>query len=178
MRACVCPSVCDGCGRGNSLKLQLLGPQRVERDERHAIVGACHCTSNGQEHKIIRRAEPKRDTIFHLRVTACRGRGSHCQDERLAWVASREQGTSCSSSFVSKVLGANYNRANNFLPVAHKFTMCTDRKQPLMGTTVPIAITGHGHSYLCNMRHPSLQHHAYLLCGSSHTLLHNNQLYF
>ena len=127
----VCASVCDGCGRGNSLKLLLLGPQRVERDERHAIVGACHRTSNGQEHKIIRRAEPERDTIFHLRVTACRGRGSHRQDERLAWVASRGQGTSCSSSFVSKVFGANYKRANNFLPVAHKFTMCTDRKQPL-----------------------------------------------
>ena len=71
-------------------------------------MGACHRTSNRQEHKIIRRAEPERDTIFHLRVTACRGRGSHCQDERLAWVASRGQGTSCSSSFVSKVLGANY----------------------------------------------------------------------
>ena len=41
------------------------------------------------------------------------------------------QGTSCSSSFVSKVLGANYKRTNNFLPVAHKFTMYTDRKQPL-----------------------------------------------
>ena len=94
-------------------------------------MGACHRTSNRQEHKIIRRAEPERDTIFHLRVTACRGRGSHRQDERLAWVASRGQGTSCSSSFVSKVLGANYKRANNFLPVAHKFTMCTDRKQPL-----------------------------------------------
>ena len=50
----------DGCGRGNSLKLLLLGPQRVERDERHAIVGACHRTSNGQEHKIIHRAEPER----------------------------------------------------------------------------------------------------------------------
>ena len=80
----VCASVRDGCGRGNSLKLLLLGPQRVERDERHAIVGACHRTSNGQEHKIIRRAEPERDTIFHLRVTACRGRGSHRQDKRLA----------------------------------------------------------------------------------------------
>ena len=65
MRLCVR----DECGRGNSLKLLLLGPQRVERDERHAIVGACHRTSNGQEHKIIRRAEPERDTIFH-RVVA------------------------------------------------------------------------------------------------------------
>ena len=33
---------------------------------------------------------------------------------RLAWVASRWQGTSCSSSFVSKVLGTNWKRANNF----------------------------------------------------------------
>ena len=40
----------------------------------------------------------------------------------------RWQGTSCSSSFVLKVLGANYNRANNFHPVADKFAMCTDRK--------------------------------------------------
>ena len=94
-------------------------------------MGACRRTSNRQEHKIIQRAGPEQDTIFHLHVTACRRRGSHRQDERLAWVASRGQGTSCSSSFVSKVLGANYKRANNFLPVAHKFTMCTDRKQPL-----------------------------------------------
>ena len=54
--------------------------------------------------------------------------GSHCRDERLGWVASRWQWISCSSSFVSKVLGANYNRANNFYPVAYKFAMCTDRK--------------------------------------------------
>ena len=94
-------------------------------------MGACRRTSNRQEHKITQRAGPEQDTIFHLHVTACRRRGSHCQDERLAWVASRGQGTSCSSSFVSKVLGANCKRANNFLPVAHKFTMCTDRKQPL-----------------------------------------------
>ena len=53
--------------------------------------------------------------IFYLRVTACREQGSHCQDERLAWVASRGQWTSYSNSFVSKVLGANYN---NFHPVA------------------------------------------------------------
>ena len=37
-------------------------------------------------------------------------------------------GTSCSSSFVSKVLGANWKRATNFHPVADKFAMCTDRK--------------------------------------------------
>ena len=127
---------------------------------RHATVGACRRTSNRQEHKIIQRAGPEQDTIFHLHVTACRRRGSHRQDERLAWVASRGQGTSCSSSFVSKVLGANFKRANNlvsqatpltkargwcettnnFLPVAQKFTMCTDRVY--MCTILALALTG------------------------------------
>ena len=54
-----------------------------------AIVGACYRTSDGLEHKIIWPAGPERDRIFHLRVTACREQGSHCCDERLAWVASR-----------------------------------------------------------------------------------------
>ena len=52
-------------------------------------MGACHCTSDGQEHKIIWRAGPERERIFHLRDTACREQGSHCRHERLAWVASR-----------------------------------------------------------------------------------------
>ena len=72
-----------------------------------AIVDACQRTSDGQEHEIIWRAGPEQDTIFYLRVTACREQGSHCHDERLAWVASREQWTLYSNSFVSKVLGAN-----------------------------------------------------------------------
>ena len=38
----------------------------------HAIVRACHRTSDGQEHKIIWHAGPERDMIFHLHVTACR----------------------------------------------------------------------------------------------------------
>ena len=109
----------DGCGRGFSVKLFILGLQRAARYVRHATVGACHRTSNRQEHKIIQRARPEQDTIFHLHVTACRRRGSHGHDERLA---------SCSSSFVSKVLGANYKTANNFLPKAQKFTMCTDKE--------------------------------------------------
>ena len=45
-------------------------------------MGACHRTSDGQEHKIIWPAGPERDRIFHLRVTACREQGSHCCDER------------------------------------------------------------------------------------------------
>ena len=31
-----------------------------------AIVGTCHCTIDGQEHKISWRAGPEQDTIFHL----------------------------------------------------------------------------------------------------------------
>ena len=45
-----------------------------------AIVGAYHRTSDEQEHKIIGGAGLERDTIFHLRVTACREQGSHCHD--------------------------------------------------------------------------------------------------
>ena len=44
------------------------------------IVGTYHRTSDGQEYKIIWRAGLERDTIFHLRVTACREQGSHCHD--------------------------------------------------------------------------------------------------
>ena len=39
-------------------------------------MGAYHCTSDGQEHKIIWRAGLERDTIFRLRDTACREQGS------------------------------------------------------------------------------------------------------
>ena len=48
-----------------------------------AIVDACHRTSDGQEHKIIWRAGPEQDTIFYLRVTACREQGSHCHHRYL-----------------------------------------------------------------------------------------------
>ena len=40
-------------------------------------MGTYHCTSDGQEHKIIGRARLEKDTIFNLRVTACREQGSH-----------------------------------------------------------------------------------------------------
>ena len=70
-----------------------------------------------------------------MALTACRQRGSHSHDKRLAWVPPRGQETSCSSSFVAKFLGAKYKRANNFLHLArlaiNEFAMCTDRKQPL-----------------------------------------------
>ena len=105
------------------VKLLLVGTLSVAGYAKDAIVDACHCTSDGQQHKIIWWAGPEQDTIFYLRVTACREQGSHCHDERLAWVASRGQWTSYYNSFVSKVLGANYNRANNFHPVADKFAM-------------------------------------------------------
>ena len=72
----------------------------------------------------------------------------------------RWQGTSCYSSFVSKVLGANYNRANNFHPVADKFAMCTGQKV----TFEPISNA-----------------HARVDCNNYHdrqVLLHNNKLHF
>ena len=55
-------------------------------------MGAFHRTSDRQEHKIIWRAGPEQDTIFHLRVTASREQSSHCHNEQLAWVASRGAG--------------------------------------------------------------------------------------
>ena len=92
-----------------------------------AIVGAYHRTSDGQEHKIIGRAGLERDMIFDLYMCHSVQRARQ-QLSQLTWVASRWQGTSCSSSLVSKVLGANYYRANNFHPVADNFATCTDRK--------------------------------------------------
>ena len=68
---------------------------------------------------------------------------SHCQNERLAWVASRGQWTSYSNSFVSKVLEANYNRANNFHPVAHK--LITD-KFAMHRQEVTFEPTGNAHA--------------------------------
>ena len=109
-------------------------------------MGACHRTSDGQEHKIIWRAGPERERIFHLRVTACREQGSKAATVvnalraiSLGSFTVRWQGTSCSSSFVSKVLGANYNRANNFHPVADKFAMCT-------GQEVTFELTSNAHA--------------------------------
>ena len=67
-----------------------------------AIVRAYHRTSDGQEHKIIWRAGRER---FFTYV-------AQCAESKARW-----QGTSCSSSFVSKVLGANWKRANIFHPV-------------------------------------------------------------
>ena len=106
----------SSCRRNFLEMLKAAAGRSVAGYAKDAIVRACHRTNDGQEHKIIWRAEPEQDTIFYLRVTACRD----CEDERLAWVASRGQWTSYSNSFVSKLLGANYNRANNFHPVADK----------------------------------------------------------
>ena len=65
------------------------------------------------------------ETQLFTNVSQRAVQGSHCRDERLAWVASRWPS---SSSFVSKVLGANCESANNFHPVADIFAMYTDRK--------------------------------------------------
>ena len=88
-------------------------------------MSACNRPSDRQEHKIIWRAGPERDKIFHLRVTACREHARQPLSRRAIslGIASRWQETSFSSSFVAKVLGANCKRANNFHPVADIFAM-------------------------------------------------------
>ena len=88
-----------------------------------AVVGAYHRNSDGQEHKACWTRMRHDFSLTCHSVQRARQPLS-----RLAWVASRWQGTSCFSPFVSTVLGANWKRANNFHPVADKFAMCTDRK--------------------------------------------------
>ena len=41
--------------------------------------GACHCTSDGQEHKLIQLAGPKWDAILILHATACMGQHRCCR---------------------------------------------------------------------------------------------------
>ena len=109
------PSVRDGCGRGRKefadrvqnhhvrfsfhiIFLEIVKAAAGLDTLRCRLREGCHCGrlplhySDGQEHKIIWRAGPERERIFHLRVTACREQGSHCRYERLAWVASRYGG--------------------------------------------------------------------------------------
>ena len=146
----VCPSVCNGCGRGcnelagrvqnhhvrfsfhrnghlrYSSKSCCRSGHCIADYAKDAIVSACHRTSDGQEHKIIWRAGQKRDTVFHLRVTECREQGSHCRDERLAWVASRVR---CRGLQLES-LGSE-QRANYILIITTFIlwlAMCTDRK--------------------------------------------------
>ena len=133
--------MCDGCGRDcnefagrvqnhhvrfsfhrdghyeNLMFLEIV-KAAAERDTLGCrLCEGCHC----ERLPIIWRAGLERDTMFHLRCHSVQRARQPLS--RLAWVASRWQGTSCSSSFVSKVLGANCKRANNFHPVAEKFAM-------------------------------------------------------
>ena len=133
-------SVCDGCGRGSNefagrvqnyrvpcakLSRAFQLSQKFSRDVKAAAGQVGHselqatrrvplwtlaiALTTGKNIRLFGVLDQNK--IFYLRVTACREQGSHYQDERLAWVASRGQWTSYSNSFVSKVLGANYNRA-------------------------------------------------------------------
>ena len=103
------------------------GTSNVAGYAKDAFVDACHRTSDGQEHKIIWRAGPEQDTIFYLRVTACREQGSHCHDERLAWVASQGQWTSYPNSFVSKSWERTTTELTTFILWLIN-SPCTDRK--------------------------------------------------
>ena len=103
----VCACVRDGCGRGNSLNYCYSGHSELNATRgmpSWALAIVLATDKNTRSFAVLNQKEIR----FFTYVSACRGRGSHRQDERLAWVASRGQGTSCSSSFVSKVLGANY----------------------------------------------------------------------
>ena len=91
--------MCDGCGHGHNEfagRVQIIScisaftemaiifleivtsaagqdTVRCRLREGCHIVDACYCTSDGQEHNINwRAARPEQDTIFYLRVTACR----------------------------------------------------------------------------------------------------------
>ena len=66
------------------------------------LFGVLDQNENGFFTYVTQRAESKAATV--------------ATSDLIAWVASRWQGTSCSSSFVSKVLGANYNKAKSFHP--------------------------------------------------------------
>ena len=105
----MCLSVCDGCGRGHNEFAGRVQNYRVpcaklSRCHRNFLeivkaaagqdtqscrlregchVDACHRTNDGQEHKIIWRAGPEQDTIFYLRVTACREQGSQPLSKRV-----------------------------------------------------------------------------------------------
>ena len=91
-------------------------------------MGTCHCTSDEQEHKIIWRAGPEREWIFHLRVTACREQGSHCRHKRLAWVASRYGGRGLRAPAHSTRKRTTTELYNNIHSVADKFAMCTGQE--------------------------------------------------
>ena len=154
----MCPSVrvcvCDGCGRGLNefagrvqnhhvrFSFHRNGQSLVKAAAcldtlRYRLREGCHCGrlplhySDGQEHKIIWILD-QNENKFSLKCLSVQGARQPLSPRAISlgsftvWL----QGTSCSSSFVSKVLGANYNmyRANNFYPVADKFAMCTDRK--------------------------------------------------
>ena len=94
-------------------------------------MGACHCTSDGQQHKNYLACWTRTRTDFSLMCHSVQGARQPLSSRAISLgsFTVRWQGTSCSSSFVSKVLGANYNRANNFHPVADKFAMCTNGGQ-------------------------------------------------
>ena len=146
-------------------------------------MGACHCTSDGQEHKIIWRAGPERERIFHLRVTACRQQGSHCRHERLAWVASRYGGRGLrapahssrkswertTTELTTFILCTNGGQEVTFEPTSNAHarvdynTCCIDLIKPNQAAFY--LRHGHYRSH-CNHRNVYSQvcHHVYVLC--------------
>ena len=80
-----------------------------------AIVSACYRTSDRQDYLACwTRTRHDFSLPCHSVQRACM-QGSQCRDERLAFVASRLQGTSCSSSFVSDMGTTVYDNVHSHL---------------------------------------------------------------
>ena len=154
---CVCLSVRDGCGRGRNEFAGHVQKHHVRsschrngynlsraRDSKtccwsgHSVSGYAKdalwtlaiALSDRQEHKIIWRAGPERERIFHLCVTACREQGSHCHHERLAWVALQYGGRGLRAPAHSsrKSWERTTTELTTFILWLTKFAVCTDRK--------------------------------------------------
>ena len=69
-----------------------LGHSALQATQRMPLWALAIVLATGTNKIFIWSVRPEQDTIIHLRVTACREHGSHCHNERLAWVAARGQG--------------------------------------------------------------------------------------
>ena len=127
--------MCDGCGRGlnefasrvqnyhvrsschrngynlsrDSKSCCRSGHSALQATRRMPLWTPASALATGKNTRLFGGLDQNKTPFSTYVSTACREQGSHCQDERLAWVASRGQRTSYYNSLVTKVLGANYN---------------------------------------------------------------------
>ena len=123
------PCVYNGCGRGHNeftgrvqkhyvrfsfhknghtksfLRYCWSGHSGLLATRRMSLWALAIALSTGKNTRLVGVLDQNRTRFFtYVSQRAESMQGTHCHDERLAWVASRWQGTSCSCSFVSKVL--------------------------------------------------------------------------